>query len=106
MHHRSWTHWACLVSLGQTLFKTALDVLPGNCRMHHNYATTLDDYKDREAKEFHLKEAIRIWPEYGAAYTNLGVVYAKNGELEKGVDIWKEGLAKGRNVVGGDKPVL
>ena len=27
----------------QTLYRTAAEVLPGNCRMHHNYATTLDD---------------------------------------------------------------
>lgn len=27
----------------QTLYRTATEALPGNCRMHHNYATTLDD---------------------------------------------------------------
>ena len=61
----------------QTLFKTAMLANPGNCRMHHNYATTLDDVLDFKEKEFHLSEAIRLWPVYGSAYTNLGVIYAK-----------------------------
>eukprot|EP00039_Didymoeca_costata_P011255 m.157334 g.157334 ORF g.157334 m.157334 type:complete len:638 (+) comp15113_c0_seq4:103-2016(+) len=89
----------------QQLYKTALDVLPGNCRMHHNYATTLDDIKDYKAKKFHLEKALELWDEYGAAYTNLGVVYAKNSKLEDAVRVWKDGIKKGRNVVGGDKPI-
>lgn len=43
------------------LYKTAVDMLPGNCRMHHNYATTLETGKERE---FHLREAVRLWPQY------------------------------------------
>ena len=27
----------------QTIFKAAAEVFPGNCKMQHNYATTLDD---------------------------------------------------------------
>ncbi len=27
----------------RALFKSAVEVFPGNCKMHHNYATTLSD---------------------------------------------------------------
>ena len=68
--------------------------------MHHNYATTLDDFKDAVAKERHLREALRLWPSYLAAYANLGVVLAKGGKLDEAVSVWKTGLEAGTKVVG------
>lgn len=64
----------------QSLYKTAVDMLPGNCRMHHNYATTLQNGKERE---FHLREAVRLWPAYAAAWANLGVELAQTGRLSE-----------------------
>ena len=37
--------------------------------------------------------------------TCLPRLRAQNGQLETAVQVWKDGLSKGRNVVGGDKPV-
>ena len=85
------------------LYKSALQVTPGNCRMHHNYATTLDDITDYTVKEFHLREAVRLWSNYSASYANLGVVLARNKRLPEAVDVWKHGLEYGTKVVG---PVL
>ncbi len=34
-----WLDWAS----DRALFKSAVEVFPGNCKMHHNYATTLSD---------------------------------------------------------------
>lgn len=39
------------------------------------------------------------------ALHNSACLHAQNDQLEKAVQVWKDGLAKGRNVVGGDKPV-
>lgn len=41
--HRPWADWRS----ERTIFGSALDVVPGNCKMHHNYATTLDSYSVR-----------------------------------------------------------
>ncbi len=44
------------------LYKTGLEVLPYNAKLHHNYATSINDY---ELKEHHLRAAMRIYPPYG-----------------------------------------
>jgi tetratricopeptide (TPR) repeat protein len=72
------------------------------CR-HHNYATTLDDVTDTAEKEAHLVTTLELWPQYSAAYTNLGVVYARTNRLELAVETWKTGLERGLRVVGGDR---
>lgn len=37
-------------------------VLPNNAKLHHNFATSI---ADSARKEYHFREAIRIYPPYG-----------------------------------------
>lgn len=62
----------------KTLYKTALDVLPGNCRMHHNYATTLDDVTQFNEKEFHRQ--------YLSSHTYTVIIFFGNFEYCKRIN--------------------
>ena len=53
------------------LYKTGIAIAPNNAKLHHNYAHSITD--DVSRKEFHLREAIRLYPPYISAYINLGV---------------------------------
>lgn len=46
------------------------------------------------AQKYYLKSmrSILLYSETG--YVNLGVLYALNGEVEKGIRVWEEGLRK------------
>lgn len=46
----------------EQLYKTGLEVLPNNAKLHHNYATSISD---NDLKEYHYRAAIRIYPPYG-----------------------------------------
>ncbi len=43
--HKTFIRLFCVVDWAsdRALFKSAVEVFPGNCKMHHNYATTLSD---------------------------------------------------------------
>lgn len=65
------------------------------------YARGFGGSANTTVKEHHLRTALRLWPGYAAAWTNLGVVLARTGRLTEAVEVWKEGLEKGTQVVGG-----
>ena len=73
-----------------------------------------DVRQDTAEKEQLLRNAIRIHPAYGSAYTNLGVVLARTdrfelrlrgaaddeyGRLEEALKMWEDGYNKSENLV-------
>lgn len=71
------------------LYEAGVRVAPNNAKLHHNYAYNTDGDK----KEFHLREALRLYPPYISAYINLGVHLAHNGRAAEAVTVYKEALA-------------
>ena len=77
----------------ESLYETALEVYPMNAKAHHNLAHKWFTAKERHAEvEFHMKEAIRVHPEYGTAYINLGVHLAQQGRQAEACDLWKNAV--------------
>eukprot|EP00055_Hartaetosiga_balthica_P018228 m.130881 g.130881 ORF g.130881 m.130881 type:complete len:637 (+) comp9473_c2_seq1:91-2001(+) len=104
MCSRTWirnTEWGNVISL----YKSGLKVLPGNAKLHHNYATSLGHTKEAE---YHFRTSIHIYPYYASAYINLGVNLANTNRLSEAVAIWEEGLVmwRKRPIVGNDPSVL
>lgn len=78
--------------------------LPGNCKFHFNYATTVEKTPENAAqREHHFKRAVEIYPQYTEAWTNLGTLLASQSRFSEALDSWHNAVTRGRDVVGGDK---
>eukprot|EP00048_Salpingoeca_helianthica_P023713 m.26553 g.26553 ORF g.26553 m.26553 type:complete len:605 (-) comp8945_c0_seq1:26-1840(-) len=101
---KSWTRNAEWVSEA-SLYESGLMVLPNNAKLHHNFAASISD---QARKEFHFREAIRIYPPYASAYVNLGVTLAQTGREEEAVKTWQQGLRQWeqRPILGDDPAIL
>lgn len=94
----------------ESLYKTALEVYPTNAKAHHNIAHGWMELKIRDEEvEFHMKEAIRVFPEYGTAYINLGVFLARHNREGEACDLWKSAVTTYDNwssKIKGEFPIL
>jgi tetratricopeptide (TPR) repeat protein len=65
-----------------SLFRLALRVNPrqAGARAHTGLGAVLEKQGDFPGAVSHLKEALRLEPEFAEAYNNLGVVYEKQGD--------------------------
>lgn len=76
-----------------SLFGSGVRVAPNNAKLHHNYAY----YSEDRVKEFHLREAIRLYPPYvlfGATirpalmYLRLQIYFGVHKSRSAVVSIW------------------
>eukprot|EP00041_Stephanoeca_diplocostata_P023952 m.598147 g.598147 ORF g.598147 m.598147 type:complete len:1012 (+) comp22420_c0_seq1:242-3277(+) len=74
------------------LYEAGVRVAPNNAKLHHNYAYNIDG----DQKEFHLREALRLYPPYISAYINLGVHLAHSGRATEAVAVYNDALAMHR----------
>lgn len=79
-------------STPRAIYLSSLEAAPDNAKLHHNAAYYLDMETEAEKKEFHLREAIRLYPPYISAYVNLGVLLSQTGREEASVDVYKKGI--------------
>lgn len=70
------------------LFGSGVKVAPNNAKLHHNYHYAVEG----ETREFHLREAIRLYPPYISAYINLGVHLSRSSRLDEAVVVYRDGL--------------
>lgn len=63
-----------------SLFQQALRVSAGNFKAHDMLGLALTEQGKLDQAIFHLQESIRIKPNYGSAYNNLGRTLEKKGE--------------------------
>lgn len=61
-------------SKAKDLIGRALQAAPGEPHIHHNYAAVLSILGEIYAAEGHLREAIRLKPDYAEAYYNLSAI--------------------------------
>ncbi|KAK7604611.1 hypothetical protein V9T40_005797 [Parthenolecanium corni] len=66
----------------ESLIRAGLNAVPGNAKMHYNWANFLRENGQRELSAQHYKEALRLWPSYASAYNNLGTLMSSPASAE------------------------
>jgi hypothetical protein len=69
-----------------SLYRAGVEAAPSNEKLHHNLAYHLTD----PSKEFHLREAIRLYPPYVSAYINLGAYLSGVDRTAEAIDVYKQ----------------
>ena len=65
------------------LFRSGVETLPHNAKMHYNYANLMKDLNESHIATYHYQQAIKLWPNYASAYNNLGTITWNGKEAEK-----------------------
>lgn len=82
-----------------TLFTTDVATVPNSARAHYNAGSVyIEEAKTnprlsgayiKQARE-HLKEAVKIWPDYQDSYNNLGISYMNSAEFDEAYAIFSD----------------
>lgn len=55
-------------------YRSGLQVLPNNAKLHFNYGNYLRDTSNFELAKMHYRKALELWPSYASAWNNLGTL--------------------------------
>lgn len=55
-------------------YRSGLQVLPNNAKLHFNYGNYLRDSSNFELAKMHYRKALELWPSYASAWNNLGTL--------------------------------
>ncbi|XP_038072090.1 protein O-mannosyl-transferase TMTC1-like [Patiria miniata] len=58
----------------ESLFRSGLETLPHNAKMHYNYANFLMDSGQKQDAIHHYQTSLRLWPDHASANNNLGTL--------------------------------
>ncbi len=75
-----------------TLFEHTLAATKNNCVIHNNYGNTLQKGGQLDKAVWHIKEALRIKPQYYEAHNNLGNLYFMQGKIKQAFACWNKVL--------------
>ncbi|XP_032222074.1 protein O-mannosyl-transferase TMTC1 [Nematostella vectensis] len=64
----------------ETLFRSGVETLPHNAKVHYNYGNFLKDIGDIEAAKHHYAISLKLEPNYVSAYNNLGTLQENDEE--------------------------
>ncbi|XP_065308824.2 protein O-mannosyl-transferase TMTC1-like [Dermacentor albipictus] len=67
----------------EALFESGIRDLPGNAKMHYNYANLQKDIGNSDQAVKHYRLAIELWPEHASVHNNLGTVLTSTEESER-----------------------
>lgn len=70
----------------------SVGVTGGDAITHYNLANILKKKGDGEGAERHYREAIRLNPRYGEAFTNLGNLYRDRGDWAAARELYKQAV--------------
>jgi spermidine synthase len=92
-HHEAFT----LAKQGQidkaiALYRTMLEILPGDERAHYNLATLLKRQGRFDLAISHYAEAVRLKPDYTYAHYNLGELAERQGRMEEAAEHYRRAL--------------
>ena len=73
-------------------FREALKIYPDDPHLHYDLALTYDMKGMLDKTEYHLKEAIRLKPDYSDAYNYLGFIYFGRGKDEEAIQYYHKAL--------------
>ncbi|XP_062914305.1 protein O-mannosyl-transferase TMTC1 [Mobula hypostoma] len=66
----------------ESLFRSGVQTLPLNAKVHYNYANFLKDYGRHDEAVYHYKTALRLYPRHASALNNLGTLTKHVSEAE------------------------
>ncbi|GCB74546.1 hypothetical protein scyTo_0003637 [Scyliorhinus torazame] len=66
----------------ESLFRSGVQTLPLNAKVHYNYANFLKDYGRHDEAVYHYKTALRLYPRHASALNNLGTLTKDVSEAE------------------------
>ncbi|XP_027007329.1 protein O-mannosyl-transferase TMTC1 isoform X1 [Tachysurus fulvidraco] len=66
----------------EALFRSGIQTLPHNAKVHYNYANFLKDKGQNQAAIHHYKTALRLYPRHASAMNNLGTLTHDTKEAE------------------------
>ncbi|XP_076861368.1 protein O-mannosyl-transferase TMTC1 isoform X2 [Brachyhypopomus gauderio] len=66
----------------EALFRSGIQTLPHNAKVHYNYANFLKDRGQHEEAIHHYKTALRLYPRHASAMNNLGTLTHSTEEAE------------------------
>ncbi|XP_069484632.1 protein O-mannosyl-transferase TMTC1 [Ambystoma mexicanum] len=67
----------------ESLFRSGVQTLPHNAKVHYNYANFLKDQGRYDEAIFHYKTALRLYPRHASALNNLGTLTKNATEGEE-----------------------
>ena len=73
-------------------FLNALEIYPDDPYLHYDLALTYDMKGMFYKTEYHLKEAIRLKPDYSDAYNYLGFVYFRDDKVDEAITYYHKAL--------------
>jgi type IV pilus assembly protein PilF len=73
-------------------FLKALDEYPEDPYLHYDLGWAYTAKEAYDKAEFHLKEAIRLKPDYSEAYNYLGLLYFRRGQVDMAIESYKKAL--------------
>ena len=73
-------------------FLKAKEIYPDDPILHYDLALVYVEKRRFDKAESHLKEAIRLKPDYSDAYNYLGVLYYRKGEVDLAIESYKKAL--------------
>ncbi|XP_022243209.1 transmembrane and TPR repeat-containing protein 1-like [Limulus polyphemus] len=66
----------------ETLFRSGLESVPQNAKVHYNYANLEKDLGNIELSKRHYRTALSLWPSHASAHNNLGTLLTDPIEAE------------------------
>ena len=73
-------------------FLKALEIYPEDPYLHYDLALTYDMKGMFYKTEYHLKQAIKLKPDYSNAYNYLGFVYFRDGKVDEAIKNYHKAL--------------
>jgi type IV pilus assembly protein PilF len=73
-------------------FLKALEIYPEDPYLHYDLALTYDMRGMVYKTEYHLREAIKLQPDYSNAYNYLGFVYFRDGKVDEAIKNYHKAL--------------
>lgn len=73
-------------------FLKALEIYSEDPYVHYDLALTYDMKRIPYKTEYHLKEAIKLKPDYSDAYNYLGFVYFRDGKVDEAIKNYHKAL--------------
>ena len=70
----------------------AIEINPNNPEYHNLKGSILMDISDFQGADQSFKKAIEINPKYGAPYYNLGYLYSKQNNIQKGIKFYDDAI--------------
>jgi len=87
--HAQVRHW----QNSETLFRHALAVTTDNALAHESLGDALAKAGRVEEAEPHFAEAVRLWPKYPEALSDLGLTRVMHGQVDEGIALYRAALA-------------